>query len=109
MESLPASVRQANRASDPETEMVEVRISHDIVGADLWLNGVYVGKTPYRALYSEIMDRVPLLEKEPSESPEPIRASNKLAQRPIALVYACCSASDASPRSRPCFTSRAAS
>lgn len=46
---------------------VEIRLAGKIQGADVWMNGVHVGKTPIQADLDDLLQRVPELEKPPEE------------------------------------------
>ena len=46
---------------------IDIHLAGEVEGADVWLNGVYVGKTPIHADMDELLAQVPDLEQAPNE------------------------------------------
>ncbi|MBN1591129.1 MAG: hypothetical protein JW888_16565 [Pirellulales bacterium] len=46
---------------------IEITLNDGIRGADVWFNGIYVGKTPIRTTADELFKKVPVLKEQPAE------------------------------------------
>jgi hypothetical protein len=64
VESEAANQRRQGTSSTSAPSKLRFELTDNIPGADLWINGVNLGKTPYETTSTELMAKLPLWEHE---------------------------------------------